>query len=430
MKKTVLLIVAVACLVVMAPCLGELLGLVKTLSGQQQELVETPLKYFCYDEEDENPMYNLPIYRRSSEEAYIIGLPKDTAARISAIVDAFLAETQFIYKIETEMFAEYGPIDLVPTVYDDCVGCGGGPSFEYELAEYLCSLLKPQQLVTMAVEHPEAVIRGYMSNIILNKYPHEAVEIAIRGIADTTEIYFKSGCCGGDRDRLNEFRVRPLIFLEKFFHDSIPDYERLEKTVLYSDQVKQFDAWGRLYENMEPKPEYYPRLKSLFDPKQYIAPIIAIVKYHREEDKQLLLRLLKDSNDDSILYMAVSAWPDAAFATALRNRVQSSIQNKEYVSEEQFIALMQYEEPWAFSLIESSIFNRESSERGDDDFYFEQAYRPIQPTTSNPSTTRLSKRNNQDFDSLHRAMKPPEWAKRGIDSAIVIENEEPIPQKS
>lgn len=374
------MIVAVACLVVMAPCLGELLGLVKTLGGQQQELVEVPVKYRCSQEEvDEHPIFNQLNYRCSPEGAYI-GLPTDTVARVSAIVEAFMVEVQSIYEVEAEEWAEYsemfgdsGEINLAPTVFDDHVGMAGSPTFEYELAEYMCSLLTPQQLVTMAVEHPEAVIRGYVSNIVLNKYPHEAVEIAIRGMADTADIHFWSGCCGG-RETLNEFRVRPIIINKESFKISDQYYERLVKTVLYSDQVKQFDAWGRLYENMEPKPEYYPRLKSLFDPKQYIAPIIAIVKYHREEDKQLLLSLLKDSNDDRILYMAVSAWPDAAFAPALRNRVQSSIQNKEYVSEEQFIALMQYEEPWAFSLIESSIFNRESSERGDEDFYFKEAY--------------------------------------------------------
>ncbi len=284
------------------------------------------------------------ILAREDIQDSIDSLPKDTIERVNAILNRISKDRV--------------------VCLSSGVGYAGAPTIQYEYTNHLLSVSSPKQLRKIAIKHPSPIVRAAVFSLLSQKYPHEAVEVAIRGMNDTTWVETISGCCGGD-EPLNVMRVNNIIINRNCFKDS--DINRLDSIVLFSHNVQNMDAYGHLFKSLMPKERYYHRLKSLYDKKCYTAPIIAIAKYDTEDSRNLLMDLLKDVKVEeesmrlSNALIAISYCPNKCFKDYVKRIANSYLSMEKDFSDGLYSAIMAYEEPWTISLIESSMRKNDSS---------------------------------------------------------------------
>ena len=150
-------------------------------------------------------------------------------------------------------------------------------------------------------------------------------------------------------------RVHSIILNKEYYHINDNDYNRLDSVLLFSEITKKMDSYGRLYKNLTPKPHYYQRLLDLYDKSSYTAPIIAIAKYHKKEDKKRIIELLQYAGCDKSkglndALQAISEWPDKDYKMYVLSVAKHFLKNKLTFTEELYSALMCYEEKWDKSL--------------------------------------------------------------------------------
>lgn len=239
------------------------------------------------------------------------------------------------------------------------VGIGGSRTVQYQLADHLKDNISSERLKQIALTHPSAVVRGAVFNALLRKDAHAAVEVAIEGIEDMTHFLSQSGCCIGD-DTLSILRVHYIILNSKYYHVPEEDLERICEVVLYSNNVKRLDTYGHLYKVLKPKNEYYDRLKQLYDKVKYPEPLIALCKYGKEEDKMIVLDIIKSytTKFDRLLSTALCAIvmnPDMRYKPYLQKLGNNFLTRKIEFPISLYAALMTIEEPWVVQMIDSSI---------------------------------------------------------------------------
>lgn len=234
------------------------------------------------------------------------------------------------------------------------VGYSGVPTVQYTLTDTLLSIASEKKLQEIAIHHKSAVVRAAIFNTLIRKYPHAAVEVAIQGLHDFTPVRAMSGC---ERyiDTLSVLRVHSIILNKEYYHINDNDYNRLDSVLLFSEITKKMDSYGRLYKNLTPKPHYYQRLLDLYDKSSYTAPIIAIAKYHKKEDKKRIIELLQYAGCDKSkglndALQAISEWPDKDYKMYVQSVAKHFLKNKLTFTEELYSALMCYEEKWDKSL--------------------------------------------------------------------------------
>lgn len=240
------------------------------------------------------------------------------------------------------------------------IGYAGEPTTQYWLADTLLTIASEGQLKDFAMKHPSAIVRAAVFNALIRKYPHAAVDVAISGLKDMTPLMTMRGCCK-DQDTLSMIRVHAIVLNQKYYDISDVDYDRLDSVVLFSNAVKRLDSFGRLYQYIAPKPQYYQRLLSLYDESSYTGPIVALAKYKKVEVKDLMKKLInvenKERNDLENALLAVSIWPDESFKKWVRNVAQRLLDKKENFPSALYMALMAYEGKWVKSMIEASLYD-------------------------------------------------------------------------
>ncbi len=239
------------------------------------------------------------------------------------------------------------------------VGSAGIPTLQYTLTDTLLTIASEKQLQEIAINHKSAVVRAAIFNTLIRKYPHAAVEVAIQGLHDFTPVRAMSGC---ERyiDTLSVLRVHSIILNKEYFHINENDYNRLDSVLLFSDITKKMYPFGKLYKKLTPKPHYYQRLLNLYDKSSYTAPIIAIAKYHKKEDKKRIIELLQYAGCDKSkglndALQAISEWPDKDYKMYVQSVAKHFLKNKVTFTEELYSALMCFEEKWVSPLIEKSM---------------------------------------------------------------------------
>ena len=243
------------------------------------------------------------------------------------------------------------------------VGVGGEPSPQWKKSDSLSVHASTNDLIRLASKHEDKIERLIAFRALLMQNPHEAVNFAIAEIEDTTIVYTRSGCLGAD-DRMSNVRIEMIQKDRGNYKVTKEDSERLDSTFLFSDNVLKFYYFYDLCHKLPAKPEYESRLRQLYKHDNDV--LIALARYHREEDKQEIIHLLSemdnkdlDSYDDTIRTVldAVAAWPSPSFKQLVRHACQKifSKENSEYFSRSAFGALMAYNDRWSYNMIEKVL---------------------------------------------------------------------------
>ena len=174
------------------------------------------------------------------------------------------------------------------------VGAAGIRTHQYDLSDSLWHVATTEQLAYLALSHPSPVVRLSASYGLMKRDPHIAAEIAIEGASDTALCEVIRGCIVACRT-VSEDRIIILSFNREYYGLSVEDSLRLDSVILYKPYYDRYDR-GLIEDfvvRMSPRPEYYERLKELYQKEHCIYALIGIAKYQRADDKPLLTDMAK-----------------------------------------------------------------------------------------------------------------------------------------
>ena len=160
------------------------------------------------------------------------------------------------------------------------------------------------------------------------------------------------------------------------YNISLADSMRIDSAVLFSANSSKFYYTNHLYHRLPAKPEYESRLRQLYKHDHYA--LIALARYHREEDKQEIIRQLSQienkvffSYRDTIrtIMDAVAAWPSATYKQKVRQVCQNILDKKgaDSYATSAFGALMAYNDRWSYNLIDKTLSNAKQRDK----YYFD-----------------------------------------------------------
>ena len=261
-------------------------------------------------------------------------------------------------------------------------------SYQWQKSDSLYAHASTKELITLATNHSDKIQRLIAFRALLMKDPHEAVNLAISEIEDTTEVPMSDGYCGWE-DIVSNVRIEMIQYKRKHYKVSLADSMRVDSALLFSNNTPKFVYMYNLYRKLPARPEYEKRLRQLYEHDH--CALIALASYHREDTKQEIIRLLTqmDKKDfwsyrDTIKTAldAVISWPSASYKQQVRH-VCLYISNKPeiYGSGRNVLgALMAYNDRWSYNLIDKTL----SKAKQKDHNYFDYCWGLHEAYEDNP----------------------------------------------
>lgn len=264
------------------------------------------------------------------------------------------------------------------------IGVGGEISPQWKKSDSLSAHVSTNELIKLASKHEDKIERLIAFHALLMKNPHEAVNMAITEIEDTTLVTTSSGC-ESTEDYVSDVRICMIQYNREQYKVSIDDSLRMDSAVLFSENGSKFYYMYRLYHRLPAKPEYENRLRQLYEHDCYA--LIPLARYHREEDRQEVIRLLsqmeyKDSRSysDAIktALEAVAVWPSTTYKQQVRQICQKILdkENTDFCTRSAFRALIAYNEQWCYNLIDKTLLKAKQRDKHyfDYSWSFHEAY--------------------------------------------------------
>ena len=268
------------------------------------------------------------------------------------------------------------------------IGVGGKISYQWKKSDSLCAHASTKELIALATNHSDKIQRLIAFRALLTREPHKAVNLAISEIEDTTEVMVSDGCCG-EQDIVSNVRSCMIQYERNHYKVSVADSMRIDSALLFSNITPKFYYMYNLYHRLPAKPEYEKRLEQLYGHDLYA--LIALARYHREDTKQDIIRLLSqmDKKDfwnyrDTIRTAldAVIAWPSASYKQQVRHVCQDLLNKPELYGSGSSIlgALMAYNDRWSYNLIDKTL----SKAKQKDQNYFDYSWGLYEAYNDNP----------------------------------------------
>ena len=141
------------------------------------------------------------------------------------------------------------------------IGPNGEISPQWKKADSLCTHASTEELKELASKHNDKIERLIAFWALLMKNPHEAVNLTISEIEDTTTVY-TDGLCGSEY-MMTDVRIEMIQNNSEDYKVTKEDSAYLDRAVLFSDNGSMSSYLHRLYRKLPAKPEYESRLRQL-----------------------------------------------------------------------------------------------------------------------------------------------------------------------
>ena len=239
------------------------------------------------------------------------------------------------------------------------VGASNEVSPQWIKSDSLYAHASIDELIKLASKHEDAIERLIAFRALLMKDPHEAANLTISEVDDTTLIGTSDGICGQE-ETVSDIRLNMMQYNREQRKVTINDSIRIDSAVLYSVNSSKLNYPHELYQKLPAKPEYENRLRQLY--KQDKRALIALAKYHKEQDKQEISRLLSEIEHDKvgayrdtvlIVFDAIAIWPSASFKVPVQHVCKKLADEGGVLFP--FEALINYNTRWSYNVIDQAL---------------------------------------------------------------------------
>lgn len=255
------------------------------------------------------------------------------------------------------------PVDLEDTFHRTREKMDGSISRQWLLSDSLSEHATIEELKELAASHKDPIMRLIAFRALLSKDAHQAVNLTISNIDDTAIVkIFNVDCL--DEDRVSNIRICMLQYNRGHYQITQNDSARVDSAALFSTNIPLYDYSYRLYHHLPAKPIYENRLRQLY--KQDMWALVALAKFHREKERQEIIRLLSQADyKDSWNYRdtlraalhAAAAWPDATFKPLVQRECQKILEQTDTIEccGAAFRALIAYHTKWSYDMAEKAL---------------------------------------------------------------------------
>lgn len=260
-----------------------------------------------------------------------------------------------------------------------------GASEQWKKSDSLYAHASIEELYKLSSTSKEPAHKLIAFRALLMKDPHEAANLVISEIDDTTLVSLSDGICG-EEDRVSNVRLVMIQYGRNTYHVTREDSIRIDSAVLYSNNSALYEYSHDLYERIPSNPKFENRLRQLYT--KDIWALVALAKLHKTNDKKEIMHLLsqvKTKNKDELfvyrdtlwvaLY-AVAEYPDNSFIPQIQMVCKKSFVNGVFQPgriEPLFRALIAYNAQWSYRMIDKIL--SEGLERKSHSLEFYWAYR-------------------------------------------------------
>ena len=215
------------------------------------------------------------------------------------------------------------------------------------------------ELIQLASKHKDAIERLIAFHALLMKDSHEAANLTISEVDDITLVGTSDGFCG-QAESVSDIRISMMLGNRVRSKVTIEDSIRIDSAILYSVNSSKLNYTYKLYQELPAKPENEGHLRQLY--KQDKRALIALARYHKEQDKQEIIRLLSKIEHDRafdyrdtvpIVFDAIAVWPSASFKVPIQYVCKRLVDEGGVLFP--FEALISYNTRWSYNVIDQAL---------------------------------------------------------------------------
>ena len=281
-----------------------------------------------------------------------------------------ISQVSFGQEIRTEVKKIIGKIAKENMYKSAVVGFGGQRTTQWENFEKLKEKTTDEELIILT-EHKYPVVRCYSFQALAERNHYKTYDILLKHLTDNDRVKTIRGCIASSQS------------VGDFFHNivtknyrSITSYKLHAKQKHHLDSILLFDKHVKLsakislLDTINPKEEYYERIKEIYNENNILtAPtaLIAISKYKKEEDIELIIQWLEKKDTDNQYYglRAVKNFPNSKFFPYIEKIQKQEIKKltgfNYSLIRALYLAVVQYKNKESRVLIENTLDNTTSS---------------------------------------------------------------------
>jgi hypothetical protein len=197
------------------------------------------------------------------------------------------------------------------------IGFAGERSDQYDRFAQLDKTATKDELRILTA-YPSPAVRGYAFWLLTARKDKETFEILKSTLEDTTTVTTFFGCII-DKELLVDFYINlvtPDYIDDKSIKLTANQKQELDSLLLYSTVNSYWKS--RIISDLEPLPKHYHRLKEIIQEEGIPTAYVAIAKYKKEQDLELLRPLIFDRKLDYYGMQAIREFPSPFFLEDLK----------------------------------------------------------------------------------------------------------------
>lgn len=217
------------------------------------------------------------------------------------------------------------------------VGASGMMPKQFENFLELKKNASINELVTLT-NYPNGVVRCYSFWALLDLKNVDLFSIAKNHLSDDTIVYTQFGCVGND-EKVGDFYIRLLTtnYEDEDGNEgkkllSEKQVKELDSLLIYSEN--NLDSKYLAIENAEPNENLYPTVRELVIKQHNQNALVALSKYKKESDIELILKNVDTIHNHFYTYKAIQNFPDPRFLSFLQEHLNLILKENYYYQNE------------------------------------------------------------------------------------------------
>ncbi|HEY0976057.1 MAG TPA: hypothetical protein VGE21_01195 [Flavobacteriales bacterium] len=220
----------------------------------------------------------------------------------------------------------------------------------------LCRCATPDELRSLTA-HPSPIVRGYAFWALSSNGGSDLLPILLQHIGDTAAVDVQFGCVV-HHPRVGDFLIDVVNGRYGKGEAGLGPAQRAQLDSVLLFTPNNLEARSDLLLEVGPEPALYPRIRELTRTEQDPCALVALAKYHKEEDVPLILdQYVRDLSEEGREVVhpleAIQEFPHPAFRTTLERHLRSSLDEGLHAREWSHLyqAIAQYKDRWALGLL-------------------------------------------------------------------------------
>lgn len=247
------------------------------------------------------------------------------------------------------------------------IGVAGTKPVQWNNFEKLKEVATNKELYILS-NHSSSAVRCYSFQALAERKDPNTFKVLLEHLKDNQPIETFQGCILGSESVGDFFLdvVTPKYISLKAYKLTEKERSKVDSILIFDPDIELAAKSDRL-QKIKPEPQYYQRIKTIYLSDNNPSALIALSKYQKDEDKELIISWLKntDTKDQYYGLRAVRHFPDTSFFPYLNEIQQKEIKKPTGFNYSLirmlYLTTVQYKDLKSKVLIQNTLSNAKNS---------------------------------------------------------------------